>query len=122
MGFIDDIFRMKRKSDRFVNTIEKLEQSSRQRALGSLKSQLYRGEITATEFESYFEDSDTAIQALVEDVDGIGPSTSKNIAREYISVAEFLRTDRGRLESISGVGPSTAESVIRQTQNPRYDQ
>jgi endonuclease III-like uncharacterized protein len=48
----------------------------------------------------------------VEDVNGVGPQTSKAIAREYESLDGLRASDRERLEGVYGVGEETAEAVL----------
>ena len=74
------------------------------------------GEITLAEFESRAETIlDGRRQELrdrVEDVNGIGPSTSTSIAEEFRSLSELRGASVDELKRIHGVGPSTAEALV----------
>jgi len=52
------------------------------------------------------------IRLVVEDVHGVGPATSKAIAREYDSLDGLRASERERLESVYGVGKETAGAVL----------
>ncbi|WP_455448193.1 helix-hairpin-helix domain-containing protein [Natrinema thermotolerans] len=52
------------------------------------------------------------IRLIVEDVNGVGPQTSKAIAREYATLEDLRGTDWDRLEAVYGVGEETAEAVL----------
>lgn len=122
MGLINDFFRIKRKTDKFVDTVEKLEQSTHERQLATARSQYYRGQLTAREYEQKVKSktgSHTApIRLLISDISGIGESTSTAIVREYDSVEEFEKTDKERLTSIRGIGESTADAILERIHRP----
>ena len=62
--------------------------------------------------EEAVDDDHEAIRLVVEDVNRVGPATSKAIAREYDSLDELRASDRERLEDVHGVGEKTAEAVL----------
>ncbi|OLZ39084.1 hypothetical protein A6E15_19160 [Natrinema saccharevitans] len=62
------------------------------------------GEAVDDEFEK--------IRLVVEDINGVGPKTSKAIAREYTTIEDLRGTDRERLEDVYGVGEETADAVL----------
>lgn len=80
------------------------------------KAAFAAGEIDAAEFdrrlEFHLDDRNDRIRAVVEDVNGVGPRTSKAIAREFDSLEDLRRADREDLEAVYGVGAETAEAVL----------
>lgn len=66
------------------------------------------GEIDKTEFdrrlEFHLDDWNDQIRVVVEDVTGLGETTSKAIARGFDSLEDLRRADRDRLEGVPGVG------------------
>ncbi|MFC7216255.1 helix-hairpin-helix domain-containing protein [Saliphagus sp. GCM10025334] len=76
-----------------------------------------QNEIDTDELERRLEfdldDRNDQIRAFVEDVNGVGPKTSKAIAREFASFEELRGADRERLESVHGVGEGTVEAVLK---------
>ena len=74
------------------------------------------GRIDHAEYERrvafHVDDRNDRIRAVVERVNGVGPATSKAIAREYASLEDLRDSDRERLEGVSGVGEQTADAVL----------
>lgn len=52
------------------------------------------------------------IQAAVEPVNGVGPSTSLEIAREFESVQELAQASETELQEVSGVGEQRAQAIV----------
>lgn len=73
------------------------------------------GEIPLSEFERRAElaldERAARVREVVEEVGGVGPSTSANIALAFDSVADLEAADREDLEAVHGVGPSTASAI-----------
>lgn len=84
------------------------------------RDQYAAGEIDHAEFERrlafHLDDRNARIRAVVEDVNDVGPQTSKAIAREYDSLDGLRATDRERLESVPGVGTETAAAVLERVE------
>lgn len=80
------------------------------------KAAFAAGEIDAAEFdrrlEFHLDDRNDRIRAVVEDVNGVGDTTSKAIAREFDSLEDLRRADREDLERVYGVGEETADAVL----------
>ena len=74
------------------------------------------GEIDHAEYERrlefHLDDRNEQIRTIVEDVNGVGEATSKEIAREFDSLEELRDADREELEAVNGVGEKTAEAVL----------
>ena len=90
--------------------------SSDEDAVAEAKRLYAEGVIDESELERRIEeavdDEFDQIRLVVEDVNGVGPATSKAIAREYDSLDELRMSDRERLEDVHGVGEKTAEAVL----------
>ena len=90
--------------------------SSDEDAVDEAKRLYAEGVIDEAELERRIEeavdDEFEQIRLVVEDVNGVGPATSKAIAREYDSLDDLRASDRERLEKIHGVGEKTAEAVL----------
>ena len=78
------------------------------------------GEISLDEFESRAElildDRAQEIREVVEEVSGVGPSTSASIAQEFDDVEKVRRASEERLRAIHGIGPSTAEALVEEVE------
>lgn len=74
------------------------------------------GEISLEEFERRAElaldERAGRIREVVEEVGGVGPATSANLALAFDTVADLEAADREELEAVHGVGPSTAEALL----------
>lgn len=74
------------------------------------------GEIDHAEYERrlefYLDDRNDRIRAVVEDVNGVGETTSKALAREFNSLEELRGADREDLEAVYGVGEETTDAVL----------
>ena len=74
------------------------------------------GEIDLEEYEArlefHLDNRNEKIRTVVEDVNGLGPQTSMEIAREFDSLDELRGADQEELESVHGVGEKTAEAVL----------
>ena len=74
------------------------------------------GEIDHAEYERriefHLDDRNEQIRTVVEDVNGVGEATSKEIAREFESLDELRKADHERLEEVNGVGEKTADAVL----------
>ena len=103
---------MKRTVDKVSRTAKKIDRSAQKHRKETLKAKFDQGQISASEFESEFSGQNAGIKVIVEDVNGVGESTSEAIAQEYENLADLEGTDRERLESVRGVGPSTADAVL----------
>ncbi|MFC7216482.1 helix-hairpin-helix domain-containing protein [Saliphagus sp. GCM10025334] len=94
--------------------------SSPQTPVEEAREAYARGEIDADELERrlefHLDSRNDQIRAFVEDVNNVGPKTSKAIAEEFDSLAELRGADRDRLESVHGVGESTAEAVLERVE------
>ncbi|QSX01164.2 helix-hairpin-helix domain-containing protein [Haloterrigena alkaliphila] len=112
MGFLSNIRKMKRTADKVSRTAKKIDRSAQDHRKKTLKAKFYQGQISASEFESEFSGQNAGIKVILEDVNGVGESTSQAIAQEYENLADLEGTDRERLESVRGVGPSTADAVL----------
>ncbi|NUC75040.1 hypothetical protein HTZ84_22505 [Haloterrigena sp. SYSU A558-1] len=74
------------------------------------------GEIDLAEYERrlefHIDDRNEQIRTVVEDVNRVGPDTSKAIAREYDSLDELRASDQERLEGVPGIGEELAAAVL----------
>lgn len=58
------------------------------------------------------DDRHEQIRLVVEDINGVGPATSKAIAREFDSLDGLRESERARLEDVYGVGDETVGAVL----------
>ena len=76
------------------------------------------GEIGEDELENRLEvlvDNRAAtIREMADNIDGIGDELSREIAREFDSVADLHAADREALESIEGIGEQRAERLLEE--------
>jgi len=81
------------------------------------------GDIDLAEYEARLElildDEAERIRAVVEDVRGIGPETSADLALEFDTVQSLKTADRDDLKSVHNVGPKTAEKIAAEVGRSR---
>ncbi|WP_135823013.1 helix-hairpin-helix domain-containing protein [Halostella litorea] len=74
------------------------------------------GDITRQELERrlelHLDERNARIRAAVEQVNGVGPATSKAIAREFASIEAVANADRAELEAVPGVGEDRARAIL----------
>lgn len=100
--------------DRLAN--DPTPEQRRQERLDELAAKRARGEIDATEHEQEVEfvldERNHRIRTVVEDVNRVGPDTSKAIAREFESLDDLRGADRDRLEGVPGVGEELTDAIL----------
>lgn len=73
------------------------------------------GDITLDEFERRAEllldERKQRLRGLAEEINGVGPATSADLAREFDSPDDLRRATPEDLKQISGIGPATAEKI-----------
>lgn len=74
------------------------------------------GEITLDEYErrvALAVDPETdRIRAAVEPIAGVGEQTSRQLAREFDTLAELQDADREELEAVNRIGESRAKAIL----------
>jgi len=83
--------------------------------LQDAKALYQRGEITLSEFEAradlLLDERKQQVRSLSEQVNGVGPATSADLAREFDTPTDLQRATPSDLEEIHGIGSETAERI-----------
>ena len=89
--------------------------SERERELAEARSAYESGEITLAEYERRAEflvdDRNERIRAVVGEINGIGDSRGKAIAREFASVDDVAAASRKELTAVHGIGEQRADAI-----------
>jgi len=89
--------------------------SERERELAEARSAYESGEITLAEYERRAEflvdDRNERIRAVVGEINGIGDSRAKAIAREFASVDDVAAASRKELTAVHGIGEQRADAI-----------
>jgi ERCC4-type nuclease len=94
---------------------ERFGPSEHERELAEARSAYESGEITLAEYERRAEflvdDRNERIRAVVEEINGIGDSRGKAIAREFASVDAVATASREELTAVHGIGEQRADMI-----------
>lgn len=91
------------------------DRSRREGAVADAQARYVDGEIGIEAFEREVElaldDRATEIRDAIEDVNGVGPATSANVALQYRTLTQVRRASPEALQDVHGVGPETADAI-----------
>jgi len=95
--------------------VDRLDTDDEPTPIDGVHQQYINGDIDERELERRLEvlvdDRAATIRDMADDVDGIGEELSRDLAREFDSVAELQGADAGNLQRVEGIGETRAERL-----------